>query len=379
MNLNKTYNISKQIYPLDELLNSLGILPIDIYIYELVIPIIASIGIVLCITSTWIFSRKTFLTKSPINIYFRIISISYIIQLMFAVSYGLCFAPKYFPSMNSHSCSLVQCAYIPYSGFTSNFNAILDIAILFETIKVMNSLVKKHFTLKPKKMSLIAFLACALFNSIYGLVYVPFYGGDYYYYYDQNNTLRMNSLWYVSSSNIATSRVGSILILVFYLVRDILLTIVTIGSNIYSIYQMRAYFNSRDNLFGQTINLQAINAFQVTPNASLSIQNERRKKSEKISIKLVLTRCFVSLVVRGCVAVSDFYYLFNPDYIATILGAIADLALVVGPTVSFFVFFHFNRDFRRQFFKIISKLDQKFQNICVQTEMINPYVGNSFF
>ena len=83
--------------------------------------------------------------------------------------------------------------------------------------------------------------------------------------------------------------------------------------------------------------------------------------------------------MRGFVAACDFYYLFNPDYIATLLGAIADIFLILGPTLSFFIFYHFNRDFRKCFKKMASVIDKKFQDIYVQTEMINPYINNSFF
>ena len=399
--MNSTDNNTQPIYPLYELLDSFGILPVDIYIYEIIIPIIASIGIVLCLISTRILFEKIF--TSITYVYFRVIAISYIVQLMFAIPYGVCFTPKYFPSMNSYSCAIVQCAYIPYSYFASNFNAILDIAILFETIKIIKPSLNKCFTIKPKKMILITFVLCVFLNAIYALVYVPFKGGNYYYY-DKNGRLRVNSVWYVSSSNLATSQTGSVILLIFYLLRDVVLTVITIILNIYSVSLMRDHFKTRDNLIGQTFNLHSI-SFQpakvsandilasqnenvhpivfrkvnASTNTFLANKNERRKKSQKNAIKLVVTRCVISILVRGCVAACDFYYLFSPDYIATILGAIGDLALVVGPTISFFVFYHFNRDFRKSFIKIFSDLDKKFQRFYVQTETFNPYRNNSFF
>ena len=41
-------------------------------------------------------------------------------------------------------------------------------------------------------MILITLVTCLLFNSIYALVYVPFYGGDFYYF-DKNGELKENS------------------------------------------------------------------------------------------------------------------------------------------------------------------------------------------
>jgi hypothetical protein len=143
------------IYPLDELLDSLGFLPIDIYIYQIIIPIIGSLSILLSIISIWILFDKKF-TSSTYD-YFKIITLSHIIQLALAIPYGMCFTPKYFPKMDSYSCAIVQSAYIPYSLFTSHFDAIVEIAILFERIKIMNLFAKKHFTIRPRKMILITF------------------------------------------------------------------------------------------------------------------------------------------------------------------------------------------------------------------------------
>ena len=57
---NQTNNESDTsvIYPLNELLDSLGFLPIDIYIYQIIIPIIASLSLTLSIISIWIFKKK---------------------------------------------------------------------------------------------------------------------------------------------------------------------------------------------------------------------------------------------------------------------------------------------------------------------------------
>jgi len=139
MNTNDT---NSSLYPLDELLDSLGFLPIDVYIYEIILPIIAAMGILLCLISARILFNKIF--TASIYVYYRIITINYIIQLMFAIPYGICYTPAFFPNMNSYSCTIVQCAYIPYSGFSSNFAAILEISVLFELIKIMNSFVKKY-------------------------------------------------------------------------------------------------------------------------------------------------------------------------------------------------------------------------------------------
>jgi hypothetical protein len=195
-----TSNESSIMYSLDDLLDLVGILPIDIYTYHFIIPVIAFIGCILCTLSLWIFFKKKF--SAPIYWYFKAISIANIIQLVFAIPYGICFTPKYIPNMNSYSCAIVQCVYIPFEAFSSHLVAILEIAVLLEGIKIMNPLVKKHFTISARNMIVITFIVCLLSNSIYGLLYAPYNLGDFYYY-DSNQVRKINSFWFLSTSPLA--------------------------------------------------------------------------------------------------------------------------------------------------------------------------------
>ena len=92
-------------------------------------------------------------------------------------------------------------------------------------------------------------------------------------------------------------------------------------------------------------------------------QSQKQKKSEKNYIKLGVTMCLISTIMRSALIACDVYYLFSTDYIATLLGAISDLVLVLEPAVSFFVFYHFNREFHKCFLKIVSDLKRKFSDI----------------
>jgi hypothetical protein len=366
MDSNNTNNESDTlVYPLNELLDSLGFLPINIYIYGIIIPIIASFGLILCLLSLWILSDKKF-TASTYD-YFRIITLSHIIQLAFAIPYGICFTPNYFPEMDSYSCAIVQSAYIPYSNFTSHLDAILEIAVLLERIKIMNNFVKKHFTITPRKMILITFFSCLLFNSIYGLVYVPFDGGNFYYS-DRNGTQRVNSFWYVSTSELADSPIGVITLMVTFSIRDICTLITTIVLNVVSLFEMKEYFKTRRVKFKLSLEIQSI-TIQKTNNSSNGVvitQNRRQNFAEKNHLKLVLSMCFISIIMRFTSIACDVYYLFSSDYIATLLGAILDLVLVVGPTSSFFVFYNFNADFKKTLLNMVSSLDKKFREIYIE-------------
>ena len=287
--------------------------------------------------------------------------------MVFAIPYGICFTPKYFSTMDSYSCSIVQSSYISYSLFTSHFDAILEIAILFERIKIMNVFVKNHFTITPRKMILITLFTCLLFNSIYGMVYFPYYGGDFFYY-NKNGIERVNSFWYVSTSDLADSPIGKNVLIVFYFIRDFLTLIITITLNIVSMCEMSHYFKIRSIKFGQSLEIIPSITIHTINNSTYTtaIQNKKQISTEKDHIKLVLIMCLISILSRSVMMTCDVYYLFSADYIATLLGAISDLVLVVGPSSSFFVFYYFNRDFKVTFFKMVSDMNKKFKEIYIE-------------
>jgi hypothetical protein len=359
MNVNES-NDSLIIYPsLDDLLDSFGFYPINVYNYGIIIPIIAFFGCNLSILNLWIFFKKTF--SAPIYWYFRVISIANIIQLAFAIPYGMCFTPTYFPNMDSYSCTIAACAYIAYSNFSLHFVAILEIVILLERIKIMNSFVKKHFKILPEKMILLILFPCLLFNSIFSLAIFPDVGGDFIYN-DSNGVEKVNTYWFVNSSPLVQSPIGSICMIVFYFVRDVLTLIVTIILNIVSLYEMSKYFKNRNAIFRRHNLIHAISTHSPIDSTSNTVtlnHNLREKAIAKSQIKLVLIMCLISVVTRVISVLTSIYYLFSIDYIAVLLGALSDLVFVVGPSISFFIYYVFNKDFKKDFFDVLSYFHKK--------------------
>ena len=73
-------------------------------------------------------------------------------------------------------------------------------------------------------MNLIIFFPCLLFNSFHPLAFIPDVGGDFIYY-DSNGVEKVNTYWFVNSSALAKTSFGSICLIVFYFVRDVLASI----------------------------------------------------------------------------------------------------------------------------------------------------------
>ena len=128
---------------------------------------------------------------------------------------------------------------------------------------------------------------------------MPFYGGDFFYY-NKSGSLRTNSFWYVSVSSLASSFIGEIVLVVFYFVRDILTSITTIILNIVAMSEMREYFKVRSVKFGLASNIQSV-TIQTANNTTLNVfsQSQKQKKSEKNYIKLGVTMCLISTIMRS--------------------------------------------------------------------------------
>jgi hypothetical protein len=282
--------------------------------------------------------------------------------LAFAIPYGVCFTPTYFPSMDSYSCSITECAYIAYSNFSLHFVAILEIVVLLERIKIMNPYLKKHFKITPQKMVPIIFFPCLLFNSIFSLAIFPDVGGDFIYY-DSNGVERVNTYWFVNSSPLVQSSIGSICMIVFYFIRDVLTLITTLILNIVTLIELNNYFKKRNAIFRRSNLVNALSTHSPidssTPTTGALNHNAREKAMAKSQIKLVLIMCLISVVTRVISVLSSIYYLFSTDYIAVLLSAISDLVFVVGPSVSFFIFYVFIKDFKKDFFDVLSDFHKK--------------------
>jgi hypothetical protein len=196
---------------------------------------------------------------------------------------------------------------------------------------------------------------------------VPYFGGDFYYS-DSNGIQKVNSFWIVSTSTFTQSTLGSISMIALMFIRDILTLATTIILNIVSLFEMNKYFNNRSLLLGRR---NAIAPIQVEPTRITNAPNEAQNSKKRNHIKLMLIMCSISIVERISIVLVNVYCLFSVDYIALLLGTFQDLILVLGPCVSFFVFFHFNRDFKGEFLKMTNIFISKVKAISTATDSLN--------
>ena len=319
---------------IDQMLDINGFIPFDVVAYQFGMPLLGATGIILCTINALIFFKKAF--KAPVDDYFKLINLLNLCVCAMCVPYGFCFTPKYFPNMDSYKCAIVQSVYIPIAMLIFHYTGILEIAILLERMKIFSLVVKKYFTLAPKKVCLTSFLLCLVIDSFYAFVFVPASGGDYVYFSSKDGTFKQNTFYYVSTSDFANSNAGRVLLITVYVVRDFFTMITSVTLNLVSLVQMRTYFKKKVIQLQSKISLQNSNYIKIEQNT---------RKSEKDHLLMVITFCFIAIVSRAILVSSSIYALFSVDYIATLTGTLVDLVVVLGPAVSFFVFFRFNKKF----------------------------------
>jgi hypothetical protein len=81
--------------------------------------------------------------------------------------------------------------------------------------------------------------------------------------------------------------------------------------------------------------------------------------------------CLISIVERLTIVTDSVYFLFYFDYTSVLLATLVDLVFVVGPTISFFIFLYFNRDFKVEFFNVVKRFFSKIKFIPSATESLN--------
>ena len=137
----------------------------------------------------------------------------------------MCLAPKYFPQMNTFACAIVTSVYLPYVHFNFHFIGVLEINILLERIKLFDPFVQRYFKTSCKKMAILSLLISILVNVLFTIVNEPAFVGNYYYD-SGNGVLKLNQLYLVKPSALSESKIGFIVLVANYGVRDGLTLIV---------------------------------------------------------------------------------------------------------------------------------------------------------
>ena len=352
MNSNTITNVS-----LSQLIDRLGYISFNIWAYLAGIPVIGVLGLILCSINACILFRKVF--RQPEYVYYRMITLIFILHLVLSIPYGICYTPLYMPLMDMQACSTLRIVYIPFSNLSFHFTAVLEIAVLFERMKNFSPLIKKYFTRSPLIIALALFVVCFAVDFFFSFVYVPSPGFNFYFF-DSGGVKRQGTLYIMIVSKLATSPYGFMGVVSVYIVRDLFTLIVSVTLNIVSLIQLRRYIRKKEAILKSPLSSNHIATASSSGKLTKIIKSSQKSQmTENSLLFMVVILCSISIVTRLTLIACNMYYLFYVNSISYILSAVINLVLVMGPASSFFVFYSFNKVFRSEFFKMLKKIFAK--------------------
>ena len=138
--MNSSNSTTRPLLPIDVLLSMAGFIHFDMIMFQFVMPTIGILGALLCSFSVYIFFRAAPPNKGfnnePVYVYFKIISVVYLIHSLALIPHGFCFTAYYFPQMNVQACIIFQLGYLPVSNLFFHYTAILEFIIVLDRLKV---------------------------------------------------------------------------------------------------------------------------------------------------------------------------------------------------------------------------------------------------
>ena len=353
---------------LNNLLDSLGFETWMTILTTFILPIIALIGILLCSLSTWIFfNRRQFVDSS--FVYYRLLCLVYIIQLVYNIPFGLLFSPHLFPKLNTNLFSTIyQVYYIGVSNFLYHYEDTLQIAILLTRMKMFSPLLKKYFTPSPPLISLALLITCLCidFPLLFGFQSVSM--GSYSSLEKEQNLT--SSFYYFTSSTFSTTPFGNILLGVTNVFLNVFVSlIVGVTLNVISLIQYRSYLKERNQRdmerYMESFNLRIHDGSTQPMPHHLTTREKKERDIEKNMLYMILSLCTISILSRVILMFNFVYFYFYYSFFnSLLLFIIADIIFTLVPTVAIFVFYSFNKLFRKEF-------NKKFRQVYSESAVSN--------
>jgi hypothetical protein len=363
----------------DELLDSLGIRQWSTVVSTFVLPSISFVGLMCCSLSAYIFFQRKFV--EPVFFYYRLLCLCYVLHLTLGIPYGLLFNPRYFPQIDTYFSTIYLMFYTFATILLFHFEDTLQMAILLTRMKIFSPFVNRHFTLKPKIISLIFFLVCFGINLPFVFAFKLRSKGTYTYYDRNSKQQKTNTFYSAVASEFSTTPIGQILIgLTSFFLNLFLTLVVGLCLNIASVYQYKLYLKEkkkRDEAYSsaafshnkQVLETQPTTCLdEVVPVVVVTLRQPREmtvkeikeRKAEKNMFFMALTLSTISIVSRLLsIFIYILYFLLYTLDGDLILSIIFYSIQTFCPASCIFVFYFFNKMFRQEFKQKISQLKCK--------------------
>ena len=347
--INSTSNLSENIrFSLDNLLNVLGFQFWEEMVNQFVLPVVNLIGLASCSLSAYVFSKRSQF-KDSIFVYYRVLTFTYILILTLNIPSGICFSPRFFPSMSSYLCAIYFVIYDALNIFLFHYCSVLETCILLTRMKIFSPFVKKHFSISPQACSFIFLILCLLIDLVFFFIATAGPKGQYEQKYA--GSVQKKTFYYYVDSQFAKTNIGKLTSTLAYVLNVILSLIVGIILNVVSIIKYKSYLKKKETI--KRSRAMARSSFY--PTSKLS---QKENRGENFMFFMAFTLCTVSIISKITITIGFacffFFYSFSDMlWVITLFNVV--YAFV--PTSSVFIFYFFNKKFRREFKNTINLTD----------------------
>jgi hypothetical protein len=322
ISLNQTTAISEPYPTLDQLLTMIGSTHyIDGLFLYMFVPT-NTIGVIFNLLALIVLQDKEFSIR--LYDFLRVYCTNSLILNLFTLFVFVCNTSRIFDWSNTGGAyEFVIYAIIPINSLCYFFGTSLDILISLDRIGTFKKSVDKWMKLSAYKMSLILLACCLVIDFPYFFEFAP-------YKLEVNlNATFVQTLWYGGVSGYASSTLGTVLNIIIFAIRDVLVVIAEIVLSVASVYFLKEYMKSKSKLLNKKTAITATlvrtealtlekkvttntNAPPVIAQAVVEQASKERVSNpdQKLSV-MVLIMCLLSILEHVSVVAACLYLYFG--------------------------------------------------------------------
>lgn len=349
-------------YDLESLLVSFGsIYPLDcfnFYVY-----LITSIsGFVLSVFSFWVFMHKDQFDIAMYD-YMRVKTLNSACQCFFS-SFNCFYASfRLFSFSNSYWSQFYSIfIFLPICETNYYYGGVIDVLVLIDRVSFFNRSVKKWMTISPYKLCIYSLIFCIITNLPFHLTYEP---GSQTFPIDANTTY---TFWFSAFTAFGQTKAGFILPIMVFVLRDAVVLIVQIVVSIISTYYLKTYFKRKiaqkppgaNSHIGTAQHTASINLNEKKTSEAFALRStvasrapmttnrtNNLSSADQRATLMTIILCLVSILEHVVNLLVNVYPYFYFNIVTYIFWNVANYIWVFKRVVEFFVFFGFNKNFRK--------------------------------
>ncbi len=347
--MNDTAN--ETFYTLDEYLTMYGSTWALDYLSLYPLTIISVLGLCLNTLSLLVFRSDEF--NIPLYAYLRVYSITNILQSFVSIFNFVYSTYRIVAWSNSYGAHVYyNYVSIPVTSLIYFYASLIGLIVLLDRITCFQTNLRTIFRLSPYKACVLAFAICFIINLPCFFAFAP---ASQQVHLGQNSTF---IIWFSSTSAFAESTLGQALTLASFALQDLLVSLVEIILNVFSIYLFKRHLNRKKKLISSNMlfslaNLASTRTMNDSPVAVYHKNTDSISKSDQRATLMAISMCVASIGQHVVMFTCAIYPYFRLDVITFVLYFLANLSLPLKCLLDFFIFLGFNRNFRRVCFRFL--------------------------